>query len=107
MCVFPFAGPGTRTPTTAVSTWYTGALTTSATPTPQIFLFILLRTMHFEVSDACDLSGLVAGRTLVDSLVFGESTRDSERVYAERRLHLEVLGWLDDRVVVVPLHHRV
>ena len=33
MCVFPFAGDGTRTPTTAVSTWCTGALTTSANPT--------------------------------------------------------------------------
>ena len=38
MCVFPFAGPGTRTPTTAVSTLCTGALTTSAIPTPQLII---------------------------------------------------------------------
>ena len=57
--------------------------------------------------DAGDLSGLVAGSTLVDSLVFRERSSDVESVCAIVRLHLEVLGWLDDGVVVVPLDYRV
>ena len=56
---------------------------------------------------ASDLSSLVSGCALVDALILWESTSYSQNVHTLRGRHLEVLGWLDDLVVVVPLHNRV
>lgn len=64
-------------------------------------------TCDFEVRDTCHLSGLIPSSTFVYSLVFWESPGNVQRVYAIARVHLEILGWLDQLVVVIPLDHWV
>ena len=62
-------------------------------------------TNDLEMRNTRDLARLVAGSALVGALVFGEGARNMQRVHAVLGVHLEVLGGLDDLVVVVPLHH--
>ena len=64
-----------------------------------------LLTVDLEMSNACDLSGLVACCTLIDALILGEGTGQSESVCTIGGVHLEILAGFDDLVVVVPLHH--
>lgn len=64
-------------------------------------------TVNFEVGDTGDLSRLVTGGTLVDALILGEGSRNVQSVKTMLCLHLEILGRLDDSVVVIPLYHWI
>ena len=65
-----------------------------------------LLTIDLEMSYARDLSGLIESLALVHTLVLWEGASDVQRVDAILRRHLEVLGWLDGLVVVIPLKEK-